>query len=145
MISRCSASIAHRYVIRNFARLTGFAAGGAQEATGGGTNYQCLPLNPDEDSFRPPNTGSIISKSEYFAGDFGPFPYFAQYQNVPCAKCYSVSSAVMMVPAKSNCPIGWKRELPLLLPSLKKALISTSTRPIRRIEARRHGRPTRRS
>ena len=73
---------------------------------GGGSNPQCLPLDP--------NFLFSISGVQERA-----YMYGAEYEtyndrhslDVPCSVCYvSQRSTVHMVPAKYTCPAGWTRE-----------------------------------
>ena len=47
---------------------------------------------------------------EYESGNNGLLPGSTQNQNVPCARCLSRGTAVMMLPAKRTCPQGWTKE-----------------------------------
>ena len=88
--------------------------------TGGGSNYLCLPMDPewgehdDDDIFE---DRGIIYGAEYE----GNFPFSMENvaegsnaifdHNVPCAVCQSrVRSTVLMVPAKKSCHDGWTLE-----------------------------------
>ena len=92
---------------------SGRAGGSAYSHSGGGSNPQCLPLNP--------NFLTLISGTQRRALMYG-----AEYQthtdsnsylhghhnhDVPCVVCHvSNRTAVYMVPAKYTCPTGWTRE-----------------------------------
>ena len=77
---------------------------------GGGVNYQCLSLSPQFD-----NTGgggdiyAFISGAEYQTAGSGALTNVNDH-NVPCARCYTHNSAVMMIPGKRSCPPNWKAE-----------------------------------
>jgi len=89
-------------------------AGGSRFDQGGGSNPQCLPVDPN---FLKP----IIGDQSYRA-----FMHGAEYNtrtnsyshlhgrhntDVPCAVCYVTQrSTVYMLPAKYTCPSGWTRE-----------------------------------
>ena len=91
----------------------GRAGGSHYRHSGGGSNPQCLPLDP--------NFLTAITGTQYRALMYG-----AEYQtntnrnshvhgrhdtDVPCAVCHvSNRTAVYMVPAKYTCPKGWTRE-----------------------------------
>ena len=93
-------------------KIVGFVGGTSYSTQGGGVNYQCLPLDPEYNSFANPSPFdvAIISGAEYESGDSGViFPSMAQNKNVPCARCYA-PEATFMIPAKRNCPSGWKKE-----------------------------------
>ena len=88
-------------------------AGGSKWDLGGGSNPQCLPLDP--------NFLRTISGTQHRALMYG-----AEYEtntdsnshihgvddtDIPCAVCHvSSRTAVYMVPAKYSCPSGWTRE-----------------------------------
>lgn len=90
----------------------GFAAGGHWTHTGGGTNYQCLPVDPQWDSYSQNGHASPIYGAEYQTyGYSSSIPSSAHDQNVPCSRCHSSTrSAVLMIPARRDCPSGWTRE-----------------------------------
>ena len=52
----------------------------------------------------------MISGVEYQSGSSGIFPSAAHDQNVPCARCYTQRSAVVMIPSRRSCPTGWSKE-----------------------------------
>ena len=74
-------------------------------------NYQCLHTQPEYNSYYS-SSGlfSVISGVEYETGSYGIFPTAAQDQNVPCARCYTQRSAVVMIPSRRSCPTGWSKE-----------------------------------
>ena len=92
---------------------SGRAGGSPYTDSGGGSNPQCLPLDP--------NFLTAISGTQYRG-----YIYEAEYQtltdsnshvhgrqdtDVPCAVCHvSNRTAVYMVPAKYTCPSGWTTE-----------------------------------
>ena len=86
--------------------VVGFAAGGFFGKTGGGVNYQCLHTQPEYDLFGA--GGGVISGVEYDTGII--FPGATFNQNVPCARCYTQRSAVVMIPSRRSCPTGWSKE-----------------------------------
>ena len=93
---------------------SGRAGGSFFNQAGGGSNPQCLPVDPK----------FLLSISGNQRGRA--YMYGAEYQtetnsyshvhgrndhDVPCAVCYvSSRTAVYMVPAKYTCPTGWTRE-----------------------------------
>ena len=89
-------------------------AGGTSYATqGGGAEKLCLPLDPDYIT-APRSTGSTIPTSTLHGAEYqthnGPHHNILD-QNVPCAVCYaSARAAMIMVPAKTQCPSSWTRE-----------------------------------
>ena len=75
---------------------------------GGGTNYQCLPNDPEYTDFR---TG--VQDYSYIYGVEYEFPVVSGVKdhNAPCAVCYiSTRTTVLMIPAKLTCPSGWTKE-----------------------------------
>jgi len=90
--------------------FSGFAGGQFYKTTGGGTNYQCLPPDPQYNKAQNFD-GSLMSGAEYQTGHYGIFPDSAHDKNVPCARCYTENRpALMMIPAKRSCPSGWTEE-----------------------------------
>ena len=93
---------------------SGRAGGPHFDHTGGGSNPQCLPLDPN--FLTPINAGSqkrnYIYGAEYFTYGDNKYPVKGIHRNdVPCAVCHvSNRTAVYMVPAKYTCPTGWTRE-----------------------------------
>ena len=92
--------------------MIGFAAGGHYTHTGGGVDYQCLPLSPQHDSYSySGGYASWIDGTEYETNGYpSAIPSSAHNQNVPCARCYASRSAVMVFLARQDCPSGWTLE-----------------------------------
>ena len=93
---------------------SGRAGGPNYNHHGGGSNPQCLPLDPN---FLTPISGSqafraLIYGAEYQTHtDSNSHVHGRQDHDVPCAVCHvSNRTAVYMVPAKYTCPTGWTRE-----------------------------------
>ena len=94
----------------------GRAAGSYYDQKGGGSNYLCLPDDPDYDlAF----TAGTQSNSPLYGTEFrsgGPSPlneisptYDAK--NIPCAVCYAAArGTAIMLPAKTVCPSTWTLE-----------------------------------
>ena len=87
------------------------------DQTGGGINYQCMPLRPEYNRHYGANGGrgtvydGYIVGVEYQSWSYGVFPNEAHDENVPCAVCYAESrSSVLMIQAQRNCPSGWQKE-----------------------------------
>ncbi|XP_063447189.1 short-chain collagen C4-like [Mytilus trossulus] len=91
----------------------GIAGGGSYGETGGGTNYLCLPHDPDQS---PADFPHGLEGSGYVARVWG-----AEYQysfgqvkvddDVPCAVCLDTTTETsVMIPAKTSCPSLWKRQ-----------------------------------
>ena len=94
-----------------FIHMTGFAAGSYWSNTGGGVNYQCLHTEPEYNTYYS-SSGyfSVISGAEYESFSYGIFPSTTHNQNIPCARCYTQRSAVVMIPSRRSCPTGWSKE-----------------------------------
>ena len=89
--------------------LSGFAAGAFYSNIGGGSNYLCLPHNPEYNKYSDAAGGGEISGVEYETNS-GIFRDSANEQNVPCAQCLSKRSVAMMLPARRTCPKSWTKE-----------------------------------
>ena len=83
-------------------------------SVGGGSNFQCLPLDPD---LAPSEAGTYarynqlrpvhVSVNEVNNGNKA----LPHSQHLPCVTCEaSQRPAQMMIPAKSRCPSGWNSE-----------------------------------
>ena len=85
-------------------------AGGSHslEDTGGGVNFQCMPLDPQYTL----STQSGVIGHTYIYGTEYNLPLQGSHRhNVPCAVCYvSTRETVLMIPAKTSCPTSWTRE-----------------------------------
>ena len=90
----------------------GRAGGTLYNAQGGGAEKLCLPDDPDYIS--DPKSTSASYTSTIYGAEYetynGPHNNLNN-QNVPCAVCYaSTRAAMIMVPAKTECPSSWTRE-----------------------------------
>ena len=93
---------------------SGRAGGSHYKNSGGGSNPQCLPLDPN---FLTPISGTQSSRA-YMHGaeyethtDSNSHIHGRHNTDVPCAVCHvSNRTAVYMVPAKYTCPTGWITE-----------------------------------
>ena len=90
---------------------SGRAAGTYYAHRGGSAEYICLPNNPDYLTGRNGVTGfSPLHGAEYEAAYGQPFRHLTHH-NVPCAVCYaSTRVAMLMIPAKTQCPSSWTLE-----------------------------------
>lgn len=92
---------------------SGRAAGAHYSHTGGGSNYLCLPDNPDTLQVVDGHQGSrsAIYGAEYQVDD-SPAPLHNMHDhNVPCAVCYTaIRGDKIMIPAKIDCTGGWTKE-----------------------------------
>ena len=93
---------------------SGRAGGANYNQRGGGSNPQCLPLDPN---FLTSVSGNqhgraLIYGAEYETLKDSDSPVHGRHStDVPCAVCHvSNRNAVYMVPAKYTCPSGWTRE-----------------------------------
>ena len=90
----------------------GKAGGTAHDHAGGGVEKLCLPLDPDyinASQSTSANFFSTIQGAEYQTLN-GPHNNLYNH-NVPCAVCYaSTRAAMIMIPAKTQCPSSWTRE-----------------------------------
>ena len=93
---------------------SGRAGGSWYSQTGGGTNYLCMPDDPDYLQYAAGAQGaSLVYGVEYYPYSGQPFHVQpnVQYHNVPCAVCMAVSRcSLLMIPAKTQCPTSWTRE-----------------------------------
>ena len=90
----------------------GRAGGTNYGSSGGGAEKLCLPLDPDYINVARSTSATLYSTlhgAEYQTQDG---PHHNLYnQNVPCAVCYaSTRAAMIMIPAKTQCPSSWTRE-----------------------------------
>ena len=90
----------------------GRAGGTFYNNQGGGAETLCLPDDPDYIS--DPRSTSASSVSYLYGAEYetanGPY-HDLHNQNVPCAVCFaSTRAAMIMVPAKTECPSSWTRE-----------------------------------
>ena len=75
---------------------------------GGGSNYQCLPNNPEYGQYDKGVQGHCpIYGTEYQLNSGSPLPGLSE-RNVPCAVCHvSTRAAVLMIPEWHHCPSQW--------------------------------------
>ena len=93
---------------------SGRAGGPRSGHSGGGSNPQCLPLDPNfltPISSGPQHRAYMYGTEYYTYGDSNSHVKGIHLKDVPCAVCHvSNRTAVYMVPAKYTCPTGWTRE-----------------------------------
>jgi hypothetical protein len=94
--------------------MPGIAGGGAFSETGSGTSYLCLPHDPD---FAPSNFPHGLQSSGLVVAHVWGAEYQFSYGNakvdddVPCAACLDTKAVTsMMIPGKSSCPSGWRKQ-----------------------------------
>jgi len=92
----------------------GRAGGSDYTQSGGGSNPQCLPLDPN---FLTPISGSQKLRALMYGAEYETLTDSSSHVHgvhsldVPCAVCFAAQrSAVYMIPAKYTCPSGWTRE-----------------------------------
>ena len=89
---------------------SGIMGGTYYDEIGGGTNYLCMPQDPEYSSTLTYRAGSQGHSYVYGAEYQSPVQGTNQH-NVPCAVCYvSSRPTVVMIPAKASCPPMWTRE-----------------------------------
>ena len=93
---------------------SGRAGGSYYDNSGGGSNPQCLPLDPN---FLTQVSGDQSGRAYMYGAEYQTETDHNSYlhgrtdTDVPCAVCHvSNRTAVYMVPAKYTCPSGWTRE-----------------------------------
>lgn len=97
----------------------GYAAGSHYSQQGGGTNYLCLPEDPQwshhQDGFQ--GAAQLYGVEYQFATVGSPFStrnirgHQLLHNDAPCTACHVESrSSVLMIPARINCPTGWTME-----------------------------------
>ena len=93
---------------------SGRVGGPRYNHAGGGSNPQCLPLDPN---FLTLISGSQTHRALMYGAEYETLTdsnshvHGRQDHDVPCAVCHvSNRTAVYMVPAKYTCPTGWTRE-----------------------------------
>ena len=80
-----------------------------------------MPNTPEYNSWSTSGSRTYLYGAEYESGNNGLFTQSVNDQNVPCARCLTPRSAVMMYPARRNCPSGWIKEYegtPVCIPTL---------------------------
>ena len=94
----------------HFSFLKGITGGKSYDSPGGGVNTLCLPHNPDNAPQDFP-TSQELSSSIYGSEYQFTYQRFAQDDDVPCAVCHvNTATSLLMIPAKSTCPIGWNMQ-----------------------------------
>ncbi|XP_035674501.1 uncharacterized protein LOC118414526 [Branchiostoma floridae] len=103
--NRCPASATTVY--------SGVAGGTWYAQTGGGTNYLCLPKNPQWGKYQDGFQGGTawMYGAEYQIEADVPFGDRSMNdQNVVCSVCHTDHNSVLMIPARKTCPAGWYPE-----------------------------------
>ncbi|KAI8520393.1 hypothetical protein Bbelb_001470 [Branchiostoma belcheri] len=93
---------------------SGVAGGTSSSHPGGGTNYQCLPTDPQWGRYQDGVQGykAFMWGAEYELNTNVPFGSTSLHDNnVPCAVCYvPTRGSKLMIPARNTCYSGWTRE-----------------------------------
>ena len=93
---------------------SGRVGGSPYSHAGGGSNAQCLPLDPNFLTSISAGTQyrSYIYGAEYYTHGDNKDPVKGVHgTDVPCAVCHVGNrTALYMIPAKFTCPSGWTRE-----------------------------------
>ena len=88
----------------------GRTAGRFYTGHGGGSNYLCLPDNPQYLGYRAGVQGDSTIYGTMIASTSGPLSS-AHNKAIPCAVCFSSNrSTQVMIPARIECPASWTRE-----------------------------------
>ena len=86
---------------------SGVLAGTGYRATGGGSDYVCLPYSPQYSTYKADVQGyAKLVPAEYEDPVTGNSPN----HNAPCAVCHTTRSDTMMIPARTSCYSGWTLE-----------------------------------
>ncbi|XP_078703897.1 uncharacterized protein LOC144928973 [Branchiostoma floridae x Branchiostoma belcheri] len=94
---------------------SGRAGGALYNNKGGGSNYQCLPSDPEWGRYV---DGVHGERSYMYGAEYQLLDTNAPYnkatfhdRDVSCSVCYCLSRrAQLMIPARKTCPEGWTRE-----------------------------------
>ncbi|XP_035686189.1 collagen alpha-4(IV) chain-like [Branchiostoma floridae] len=93
---------------------SGVAGGTDHNQPGGGTNYQCLPTNPQWGRYQDGvhHARAFMYGAEYQLDTNVPFGSTSLHDDdVPCAVCYvPTRGSKLMIPARNICPTGWTQE-----------------------------------
>ena len=91
---------------------SGLAGGSRFSESGGGSNYLCLPTDPQYLNFTNARSTqrAYVYGAEYEIFDIDAFESVHDH-DVPCALCFtSTRATATMIPARIDCPIAWTRE-----------------------------------
>ncbi|XP_066279779.1 uncharacterized protein [Branchiostoma lanceolatum] len=93
---------------------SGVAGGTHYSHPGGGTNYQCLPTEPQWGRYQDGVQGwkAFMWGAEYELDTNYPFGSASVHNHeVPCAVCYvPTRGSKLMIPARNTCPTDWTQE-----------------------------------
>ena len=97
--------------------ISGVVAGSYYTHSGGGSNYLCMPRDPEWGKV----TAGFQSGGQLYGGEYQTYSSNDPFSkanaqslpnnNVPCAVCLVTSRPTkVMIPAKLTCPDGWTKE-----------------------------------
>ncbi|XP_015751804.1 PREDICTED: short-chain collagen C4-like isoform X9 [Acropora digitifera] len=82
--------------------------------SGGGSQYLCLPRNPNYDKYQNGHqSAGYVYGTEYEVNAYNgnPFDGNLHDHDAPCAVCFVKSrGSMLMMPARNDCPSGWTEE-----------------------------------
>jgi hypothetical protein len=87
----------------------GWVGSSLSSDTGGASNYLCMPEDPE---YSLPSRPGVQGESFVYSTEYkSPIVTIRNQYDAPCAVCFIPNrSAVVQIPAKTNCPSGWTRE-----------------------------------
>ncbi|VDI53226.1 Hypothetical predicted protein [Mytilus galloprovincialis] len=90
----------------------GYAAGHHYAIGGSGSNFLCLPKNPEWKDYV---DGHQFAKGRLYGVEYEifhnkPYPKSFLDKDMPCAVCLTSKSTALMIPGKINCHEGWHKE-----------------------------------
>ncbi|XP_035685935.1 uncharacterized protein LOC118422453 isoform X2 [Branchiostoma floridae] len=89
----------------------GIMAGSWYSHSGSGSNFLCLPEDPEWMEYSDATDGQrgFVAGAEYETDRNAPFAIHDQH-DAPCAVCAIPRGTSLMIPAKMSCPTGWIQE-----------------------------------
>ena len=94
--------------------FTGYTASSYYSHSGGGSNYICLHRQPEwgryTNGFQSYGNMHGTEYQIYTNNPFSKSRQALENQKAPCAACYTLKSATIMIPARTTCPDGWSKE-----------------------------------
>lgn len=86
-------------------------AGPENASSGGGSNLQCLPNDPEYDPTAPKNVPHSSLKPAWLQVEFSPTMFgrpIPKHYHLPCVACETVQRVTkIMIPAQVRCPYDW--------------------------------------
>ena len=92
--------------------FSGYIGGKGYRTAGGGSNYQCLPKDPQFGKIKAGTQSNSFMYGTEFETFVGcPFPQSMHNLDALCAVCHvSGKTTQLMIPAWKACPAGWTQE-----------------------------------